>query len=668
MNTKKKKSIKSLPFRVIGIFVIIVVVIITALMLLLSIFFPNELVRQKIEEEGSKYVGVEVKLEGLQFNIFKGLELTGFTVRQYGLGWKDKYIVSLKALRLKYRILPLLQKTVSVRALVIEEGTLNLEKNWKGSNWDYFLTKFGGTSSSNILQPMPIVFISKDKEKGFSSEQIPLEIDIKKIGVDGLNVNYKDSIYLDVPCSIQINDLKFMARNISVKKNKPVKITAGIKVGVIAGKYLDLGTELKAVGQLKIFDDKTKKISVTGPIELKVKEGSFSSNKIKALTVTFIENFLGEILGPTIKLALQDPTLITGTADKYFSNTLKDSDAKIKKTIKDAEAILEKKEEVAKYGENLVTDFELSVLKGTKDIDSKINTIDKKISPIIDTASKIPMVESLVNLSSYRNKVKDLKKEANKRKKSAVSKYKSNLENSINSKIDNYFPKKIPDYNDFKRKFDSRVDKYKREININIKKLSTESFIKNFLPDLGFMNKEWKINNLSTVYEIGKKESKAKELNLSTEYFDLNGEMLIKGKYINFDGSMSSGVKDFNLDFLPTDKINSKVKIKGELPKLTVKLNEKPQLEIDAQKQKDMAVTVVENYIKNNYGSNKIISNIMRGFSIKDVNIEEVKKMMSNDKTTQLNGFNKKKKEINSYIEKKINKIIKDLKSNVPGL
>ena len=668
MGSKKKsitKTVVKVPVKLISILFSFVVVLLVSAGIFLSVMFPNELVRKRIEKEGTKFLGTRVRLKKLKFSIFSGLELTGLTVAQKGSQWGNRNIVSLGSAKLKYRILPLFIKVVSIKALVIEDGKLYLKRTKKGSNWDYFTARL----AEDNKKKSPKKKKKTKNKKAFSKNQFPLDVNIKKVGIDGLDINYTDSTFLDVPVKFNIKDFKLLARSIYMKENKPLKLNAGINLDLGAGKYLNLGAKAKAVGKLKLFDNKTGQISPTGPIKIKLIEGEFSSKKVSKLFGTFVENFLGDVLGPTIKSAIKDPDLITKSAEKHFNSVLKDSKGAINKKIEKANSIMKKKEGIINYGKKTVVDFENSMNSSVNEIDSKINKIDSKVGPVLKTASKMSMLGNTVNLDDYKKRVKKLKNDSIKKKNNLTSKYKNELNKKLNSRISKSFPKKVPTYNEFKKKFDSKVKGYKRELNKKIKTLSINSFVKSLLPDMSFLEKKCKIESLSTIYELGKKESTAKDFDFSTDYFDLKGNLKKRDKYVKLDGNISSNIiEKLKLDFIPGGVITSKVIVKGNLPNLSLSLKERPKLKLDSSKKKGMVQTVINNYLKNGYGKNEIISAISKDFSIKDVNAATLKKNIDGDKNTQLSKFTKEKDKMINNIDKEVNKIIKDLERNVPGM
>src|SRR4030042_3757575 len=231
-------KINKLLLRSIIIIVGTVLVLITLIILLLSVLFPNELVRKEIEKQAGKYLNVDLKLGKLKFSIFSGIKINEIEIGQYGKGWTNDKILKIEEINFEYRFLPLLfQRTISIKECVLKKGVVNLERNKTGANWDYFLNKFvPKTAEKKVIK----VEKSKEKKEEFTRNIIPVGIDLKRVGLDGLTVNYLDSNFLNVRSEAVLSDLKVLAKNINIKSDKPFDLDAGTKVALNSGNYLTL--------------------------------------------------------------------------------------------------------------------------------------------------------------------------------------------------------------------------------------------------------------------------------------------------------------------------------------------------------------------------------------------------------------------------------------------
>jgi|GEM_PF-5930745 len=631
------------------------IILITAAVLLLSIFFPNEYVRQEIEKRTTVFLGVQVKLEKLKFTIFRGFILKGFSINQYGKGWKYPNILTIDTIRLDYRLFPLLKKEISVKAFTIEEGTIHLEKKEGRENWKYFM---------GIMEMIKAESNKKTKkekkkdDKEFSRSKFPIDINISQAGLKDFNVTYDDDSFLKIPLFAKLSDIKLLAKNIDFKKNEPFDLEGKIQLSLDADKYLGLGARAKAKGKIKIFEGDTSKIAPTGPIRIDLIEAKFNSDEIKGLLIKFIEDYIESTFGKTVKNLLNNPSLISTKSDEYFNSVLNSSDKTIEDTINKAQKLLESKEGVTKYSNDLLNDFDKKIDSAMSDINKKMDEIDKRINPVMDRMKNSPLAD---NIGEYKKKVDDLKKRVNSKKDNLRKSYRGNLESSFTDTINSNFPAKIPNRNDFKKQFTEKVAVYKKEINKTLKNYSLNEFINSIFPDLSFLDGEWKIKGLSCIYNLGTGESKVENLDLICEYFDLKGGMKIKKKYIDYTGDLSANIGKFNLSFIPVDKLTAKVGIYGDLPKFKIKFLENPKLKLDDKNKDQIINTIMDNFLKNNYGDNKIISSILKGFSTENIDINKIKNILKDKKTGEETKLDNDKTKTNDYIDNEIEKIIDEM-------
>jgi hypothetical protein len=96
-------------------------------------------------------LNVDVKCAKLKFNVFTGLDLQGLTVAQNGTGWKYPEILNVNQITLDYRLIPLVfKREISVKACIIGNGQIHLEKKGKNSNWEYLMAKFQSPKKDDV--------------------------------------------------------------------------------------------------------------------------------------------------------------------------------------------------------------------------------------------------------------------------------------------------------------------------------------------------------------------------------------------------------------------------------------------------------------------------------------------------------------------------------------
>jgi hypothetical protein len=641
----------------------VIIVLIAAVILLLSIFFPSELVRKEIEKQGTAILGTEVRLKKLSFNIFTGLELSGFSISQIGKNWNNPLILDIQSARLKYRLFPLIYRTLSIKECVIEKGTIDLERTKNGANWDYFLKKFSVNSNSKNEISVKSKPKEESRKEAFKNSSLPIELDINRVGIDGLSLNYYDSTLFDIPARLDVSNLRLMANNVHVLRNTPAGLDGRIKFVFDAGDHINLYAEAKASGSLKLFDDSTHEVSPTGPLTLRLDKAGFQSKDIKGMLQKVIADITEKNFGPTVKQALSNTKLIADAAGKYFDNLDSSSDGIIRNSIKNTEDLIAKKSEISEYGNNTVKDQGKYFDSQTGDVDEKINSIDGKISAAIDGLSKIPGVNSRVDFNSYRKKASEIKTRASEKKKELTSSSKNALAKNITSTLAANFPKQIPDYKSLKNQFASEVAKHKKNITGELKKYSISGFIDSLMPDLSFLDREIAVSDLSTTVMINKKSKNANDIKIVTDYFNASGKAVISDKnYLDYSGNVTLITGKFNLPYFPVERITAGLKVTGVIPQLKVTVTDFPEIKIDAEKQKELMNYLINNFLANNYGSEAILKPLLKGISPENINIDKIKKLIDENKSDSIAKFVSNKEELKNSIDKDAENLINEMK------
>lgn len=658
-----KKVIKIFLISILSVLLLLIISI-----MLLFIFFPSELIRKEIEKQASGLLQTEVKLEKLKLSVFRGIELGNLSIKQFGKRWKDEYIIKLNKAYLKYNLLPLIfKRELSVKACVLESGVINLEKNRNGSNWDHFMNIFNamekeaGNSGKDIK-------INKVEKTKITKDSIPIDLNLKKVGVEDISLNYTDKTFFDIPLIINLKDVTLLAKNIKLKDNKPFNLTSKVSLGIDGGEYISLDSFIKSNGKLKIFDDQSSEIYLNGPIKIDLIKTRFASKLFKDLVVKFIEDLIGKIVGPELEGFFKDKNFILQESDLHFKNILDNSGGIINKEIERANKIFEKKKNFIEYKTEILNDFEKQLNTPLTEIDVKIDNIDYRITPIINTASRIPLVENFVNLNKYRDKIRSLKLNSEKYRDNIKNKYKNNLENELMTIINDAVPGKVPTFNEYEKEFANRVEILKNNFAKNIGNFSISSLIGSYIPELTFIDKGFDILNLSTVYYLNRKESKSEDFKFKSKYFNINGDFIKKNKEIDFTGFFDLNNELLNLDIFPVKNLKTKVKVSGELKDLNVKILEFPELKIDSDKLKDAAISIIQKFLNKKYSDNIVISEVLKKFQIMDINEKELKNIFLEKKDINFNKLINEKNTLLNSIDKNVDDIIDELKGRVPGL
>ena len=658
-----KKIIKIFSISILALLLVLIISII-----LLLVFFPSELVRKEIEKQASKFLQTEVKLEKLKISVFSGVELNNLSIKQFNKRWQDEYIINIKKAYLKYNLLPLIfKRELSVKACVVESGVINLERNRYGTNWDHFMTVFNTLKKEQNKNGKDNIEKIEKKEK-IKKDSIPIDLQLKKIGVENISLNYVDRTFFDIPLIINFKDVTLLAKNIKLKENKPFNLISKVSIGIDGGEYVNLTSFIKSNGKLKIFDDLSSEIYLNGPIKIDLVKVNFASKLLKDLIVKFLGDLIEKIIGPELKQLLKDRNFVLQESDLHFKNILDNSGGIINNELERVKIIFEKRKEFIEYKTGILNDFEKQIGSPLNEIDSKIEDIDTRISPIIDTASKIPFVENFANLNKYRKKINELKDKSEKYKNNIKNKYKNNLDMELMSIINNAVPGRIPTFNEYEKEFVNRVEILKNNLTKNIGNFSIESLVETYIPDLTFIDKGFNLLNLSTVYYLNKKESRSENFKFKSKYFNVNGDFKKREKEIDFIGAFDFNNELFNIGFFPKSNLKAKVQVFGDIRDLDVKILEFPELKIDSDKIKDASISIIKSFLNKRYSENIVISEVLKKFQIMDINEDELKKIFLEKKNFNFDKLINEKNILSNTIDGDIEEIIHDLKNRVPGL
>ncbi len=654
------------PLKIVLISVLSLIAVLLITIILLLVFFPSELARKEIEKQASKFLQTEVKLEKLKFSIFNGFELRELSVKQFDGRWKDQYILKLNKAYLKYNLLPILfKRELSIKGCVIESGVINLERTRRGANWDHFINIFNAKEKDSTIS-------KKDSKKKDKDENIvksfPIDIDLKKIGVQDISLNYTDTSFFDIPLLVNLKDVTLLAKNIRLKNNKPFDLTSKVSIGVNGGEYISLSSFVKSSGKLKIFDDQSNEFFLNGPIKIDLIKANFASKLLKELIVEFIGDLIGNIIGPELKGFLSDKNFILKESNIHFDNILNNSKGIINKEIERAGTIVEKKKDFIEYKSEVLNDFEKQQKSPLTEIDSKIDAIDDRVSPILDNASRIPFVEKFVNLSGYKNEIKKLRNKSNDRRNNLKNKYQGNLDKELLTVINNAVPNRIPSYKEYENEFFSRVDSLKGNLTKNISNFSVSSFVDSYIPDLTFIDKGFEILGLSTIYYLNKVESKTKNFKFKSNFLNIDGDFKNKKREIDFIGDFDINNDFLKIGFLPNKDLKAKIQVFGDLKDLRIKILEFPKLKIDADKLREASVSIVQSFLNKNYSDNVVISQVLNKFQIMDINEKELKNKLLDIKNLNFEKMISEKNELVKSIDKDTGKIIDELRNRIPGL
>ncbi|MBN2088219.1 AsmA family protein [candidate division KSB1 bacterium] len=150
------------------------------LYLVLSFFFPNDLVRKYAIAEISSALNRKIDIQSARINLFKGIALENLVLYESdSLKAPDAEIsppfVSIDEIILKYRFWPLLKKQIKIHEVRIDSPTVFLSQNPDGKwNFDDLITP-----ADTTFQPEPV---------DTTALLMPVRIELKKFNLNNLAV------------------------------------------------------------------------------------------------------------------------------------------------------------------------------------------------------------------------------------------------------------------------------------------------------------------------------------------------------------------------------------------------------------------------------------------------------------------------------------------------
>ncbi|MGA1864434.1 MAG: AsmA family protein [bacterium] len=148
-------------FKILGIIFAIFIVLVIIAFILARVFITPERVRALLVDQLAKNLNREVEIQDLSVSIFKGISVDGFKVSE-SPAFKEGTFISSKKFLLRYKLLPLLKKQLSISTIVLEEPYLNIIRKPDGS-----------FNFSDLLKPATA---GKEKEPSIPEKKQPSKI------------------------------------------------------------------------------------------------------------------------------------------------------------------------------------------------------------------------------------------------------------------------------------------------------------------------------------------------------------------------------------------------------------------------------------------------------------------------------------------------------------
>ena len=153
---------------------VLVIGVLATVLLLLTYFFPSDMVRQELEVRASEQLQGEVRITSLSFNVLTGLEL-----QQVEFLKQDKSLLKFKRLNLDYSLLGLINGKLQINEVLVDQADIQLN-----------LPELAAMGSEKEVPPAP----PPPPQPSPSAEEtalpvLPVEVDLKAFAVNQSNLN-----------------------------------------------------------------------------------------------------------------------------------------------------------------------------------------------------------------------------------------------------------------------------------------------------------------------------------------------------------------------------------------------------------------------------------------------------------------------------------------------
>jgi|GEM_PF-1330203 len=248
--------------KIFSIILIFLILLFIAAIIAINIFFPAEKIKDILVKELSEKTGREVKIENIKFNILKGLQLKGFSIKE-GERYKKGYFIKDDEMILKYNLLALLKGELVIYQFELKEPYIQIIKEKDGRfNFSDILDNLEPDEGKVNKKEKKVIKKSKGKKENKDSF-------IKNIIITNIAIKKGNFIYVDYskkePSAIKIQDFDFEMQNIILAVIKPINIK--LKCFVLYNNYkipVDLKSKLIADLKNQKLDLSIESFKLTG--------------------------------------------------------------------------------------------------------------------------------------------------------------------------------------------------------------------------------------------------------------------------------------------------------------------------------------------------------------------------------------------------------------------
>jgi uncharacterized protein involved in outer membrane biogenesis len=295
--------------KVIGTTIGAVFIAVTAIVATIPLWFPVDKVKGAIIEQLEEKTGRNVEIKDLQFNIFKGFELKGFTIKESARYGTKRDFIKDDRIVLKYNLFALFARELVVEKFELVSPYIEIVKE---ENGNYNFTDI----VNKLAQDKEKAAEDKTKtrlkaEKKTAPARIKKASPIKNIIITSVGVSNGNFVYADYSkpkrMSLKVQNFNFDMENMILAAVKPIGIN--MNCTVIFNEY-KIPASLKSTAKVDI----QKKSAVLDIVSLiiggidtsgKVSIVDFKDAKGSLVSVSNVKKML-EVLPPDLSAKLKD--------------------------------------------------------------------------------------------------------------------------------------------------------------------------------------------------------------------------------------------------------------------------------------------------------------------------------------------------------------------------
>ncbi|OGR85325.1 MAG: hypothetical protein A3J74_05335 [Elusimicrobia bacterium RIFCSPHIGHO2_02_FULL_57_9] len=206
--------------KILGVCLILFALVLAAAPFILKKYFPPEKIRELVVSNAGKSLGRQVRLGDVSFSLLKGLTLKNLEISEYPDFSAGTFAAS-EAFSLQIQWLPLLRKKIAVDKMDAKGLKLSIIKEKEG------VYNFSNLSSSGPVAASPSP----------AESQSPVELSIRRAGIAGGTIYYKDKVIGD---TCEFGGIKLDLKNFRMQGSFDADLSLAA-LGQLSGRPVNVG-------------------------------------------------------------------------------------------------------------------------------------------------------------------------------------------------------------------------------------------------------------------------------------------------------------------------------------------------------------------------------------------------------------------------------------------